>query len=117
MLPAELSADRCSLRAGADRLAVSLALGPGREVTAHRTLIRSDHTLTYPQAQAILDGGAAPDGARGGRSAGRPSWRTTCASRRMARGALEIETREVEIALGRGHDRRPRRGRTCRRTG
>ena len=68
MLPAELSADRCSLRAGADRLAVSLALGPGREVTAHRTLIRSDHSLTYPQAQAILDGAPAPVAARGGRS-------------------------------------------------
>jgi len=101
MLPAELSADRCSLRAGADRLAVSLALGPGREVTAHRTLIRSDHSLTYPQAQAILDGAPAP-------VALAAAVRRTAAladdlrSRRMARGALAIETREIEISIGAG---------------
>ena len=37
MLPDELSSDRCSLRPGADRLAVTVALGPGRDGPAHRT--------------------------------------------------------------------------------
>ena len=101
MLPAELSSDRCSLRAGADRLAVSLALGPDGEVSVHRTLIRSDHTLTYPEAQAVMDGGAAPDGLETalGRAA---DLAKGLRERRMGRGALEIETREVEIALGPG---------------
>jgi ribonuclease R len=99
MLPEVLSADRCSLRAGQDRLAVSLALGPGDRVEAHRTLIRSDHTLTYPQAQAILAGGPARDGLR-------PALERSAAladdlrARRMARGALEIDAREVEIGFG-----------------
>ena len=101
MLPAELSADRCSLRAGADRLAVSLALGPGREVTAHRTLIRSDHSLTYPQAQAILDGAPAP-GPLAAAVRRTAELADDLRSRRMARGALAIETREIEISIGAG---------------
>ena len=109
MLPAELSADRCSLRAGADRLAVSLALGPGREVTAHRTLIRSDHSLTYPQAQAILDGAPAPGPLAaavrrtcraGGRSAQPPDG---------PRGARDRDARDRDLDRG-GHARRPRPG-------
>ena len=101
MLPAVLSSDRCSLRAGADRLAVSLALGPEGEVAVHRTLIRSDHTLTYPQAQAILDGAAAAEGlvAAVRRTA---ELAEDLRRRRMARGALAIETREIEIALTAG---------------
>jgi ribonuclease R len=101
MLPAELSSDRCSLRAGADRLAVTLALGPGRDAAVHRTVIRSDHTLTYPQAQAVLDGSAAPGGlARALRRAA--DLTHDLRARRMDAGALAIETREVEIALGSG---------------
>jgi ribonuclease R len=101
MLPAELSSDRCSLRAGADRLAVSLALGPEGEVTVHRTLIRSDHTLTYPEAQAVLDGEAAPAGLETAlrRAA---DLAKGLRERRMARGALDIETREVEIEVAAG---------------
>jgi ribonuclease R len=99
MLPDVLSSDRCSLRAGQDRLAVSLALGPGDRVEAHRSIIRSDHTLTYPEAQAILAGGGAPDALT-------TALRRAAAladelrARRMGRGALAIETREVEIRLG-----------------
>jgi len=99
MLPEVLSADRCSLRAGRDRLAVSLALGPGEQVEAHRSVIRSDHTLTYPQAQGILDGGPAPGGLTAAlrRAAGLAD---ELRARRMARGALAIETREIEIRFG-----------------
>ena len=109
MLPAELSADRCSLRAGEDRLAVSLALGPGDEVEVHRSVIRSDRSLTYPEAQAILDAGPADGGpAAALRRAAQAA--DGLRARRMERGALGIETREIEIRLSRGEvDARPRR--------
>jgi ribonuclease R len=98
MLPAELSADRCSLRAGEDRLAVSLRLGPEGAVEVCRSVIRSDHTLTYPQAQAILDGAPAPEALAGAlRRAARLAH--DLRERRMAAGALAIETREIEIAI------------------
>ena len=99
MLPDELSSDRCSLRAGADRLAVSLALGPEREVSCppHADPKRPHADLSRGP------GGAGRRRSARGRSrrpcAGRPTSRTTLRERRMARGALEIETREVEIAL------------------
>jgi ribonuclease R len=100
MLPAELSAGRCSLLAGEDRLAVSLALGPGDEVEVHRSVIRSDRSLTYPEAQAILDG---PEGA-GGAAALRRAAQVAdgLRSQRMERGALGIETREIEIRIASG---------------
>jgi ribonuclease R len=101
MLPAELSSDRCSLRAGADRLAVSLALGPGHELSVHRTLIRSDRTLTYPEAQAILDGAPAP-GPLAAAVRRAADLAGDLRRRRMGRGALAIETREIEIAIGAG---------------
>jgi ribonuclease R len=100
MLPAVLSADRCSLRAGEDRLAVSLALGPGDEVEVRRSVIRSDRTLTYPQAQAILDGAAADAAAAALRRAAEVA--DGLRSARMARGALGIETREIEIRISAG---------------
>jgi len=64
MLPALLSEDACSLLAGCERLALSVAwlVGPdgapepGAPVWAGRTLIRSRHQLAYSQAQALLDG-------------------------------------------------------------
>jgi len=100
MLPAELSADRCSLRAGEDRLAVSLCLGPDGAVEVCRSVIRSDHTLTYPQAQAILDGAL--------RRAAQLAH--DLREGRMAAGALAIETREIEIAISEdGIDARVRR--------
>jgi len=98
MLPAVLSADRCSLRAGQDRLAVSLALGPGDEVEVRRSVIRSNRTLTYRETQAILDGGAA-DAATGAALGRAAAFADGLRSARMARGALEIETREIEIRL------------------
>jgi ribonuclease R len=101
MLPAALSADRCSLRAGQDRLAVSLCLTADGPAEVHRSLIRSDHTLTYPQAQAIIDGGPAPAGLSGTlRHAARLAG--DLRGRRMERGALAIETREIEIHIDEG---------------
>ena len=101
MLPAELSADRCSLRAGQDRLAVSLALGPGDAVEVRRSVIRSDRTLTYPEAQAVLDGGAA-DAATSAALRRAAEAADSLRSARMARGALGIETREIEIRISTG---------------
>ncbi|HEU0193879.1 MAG TPA: RNB domain-containing ribonuclease [Gaiellales bacterium] len=101
MLPAELSADRCSLRAGEDRLAVSLCLGPADAVEVSRSVIRSDHTLTYPQAQAILDGASAAPELEGAlRQTARLA--DELRSRRMDDGALAIETREIEIRIADG---------------
>lgn len=76
MLPGLLSADLCSLRAGVDRLCVSVTWrctrGPGKgeggggsedELTVDpssmwfgRTVIRSAHSLAYQQAQRLIEG-------------------------------------------------------------
>jgi ribonuclease R len=60
MLPEVLSADECSLRPGVDRLAVTVEMvmaGPEvRKVEFHRSLIRSDARLTYPQVDLVFDG-------------------------------------------------------------
>jgi ribonuclease R len=97
----ELSAGRCSLKAGEDRLAVSLALGPGDEVEVHRSVIRSDRSLTYPEAQAILDGGPA-DGGQAAALRRVAQAADALRARRMERGALGIETREIDIRFAGG---------------
>ena len=60
MLPSELSDGACSLSPGDDRRAVTVTLDPaGGAPVFRRTLIRSDHRLTYEQADAVLAGGEA----------------------------------------------------------
>jgi ribonuclease R len=97
MLPAVLSDDLCSLRADADRPAVTVVLDPAG-AHFHRSTIRSDHRLTYADAMGILAGGPAPpalaaalrraaDVAEGLRAA------------RAAHGALEIAAAEPEVRL------------------
>jgi ribonuclease R len=99
MLPPRLSDDRCSLRADADRLAVTIEIGPGDAVAAHRSVIRSRHTLTYPQAQAILDGcEAAPELELALRRAAEAARELRRA--RMQSGALAIDSAEVEVDVG-----------------
>ena len=61
MLPEALCNDLCSLRAGEDKLCLSVlfTMGVDAEVKKYkvsRSVIRSDYRLTYPQAQAILEG-------------------------------------------------------------
>ena len=61
MLPDVLSSDACSLRPGQDRLAVSVQMelrgASVEKVEFHRSLIRSDARLTYPQVDAVFAGG------------------------------------------------------------
>ncbi|HUZ84669.1 MAG TPA: RNB domain-containing ribonuclease [Gaiellales bacterium] len=62
MLPARLGDDLCSLRPHRDRLAVTLELRPDGSFTAYRSLICSDHRLTYGEVDEILSGRAADSG-------------------------------------------------------
>lgn len=100
MLPERLSNDICSLRPGEERKAVTahMLVMPDGEVTAegfHRSLIRSDRRLTYPEVDAFLEGAS---------SLGDPRMEQDVAlamelarrlrARRMRRGALDIVTSE-----------------------
>ena len=100
MLPERLSNDICSLRPGEERKAVTahMLVMPDGQVTAegfHRSLIRSDRRLSYPEVDAFLGGGSA---------LGDPLMEQDVAlamelarrlrARRMRRGALDIVTSE-----------------------
>ena len=60
MLPEVLSSDECSLRPSVDRLAVTVEMeltgAEVRKVQFHRSLIRSDARLTYPQVDLVFEG-------------------------------------------------------------
>jgi ribonuclease R len=60
MLPDLLSGDVCSLRPSEDRLAVTVEMlihgADVRKVEFHRSLIRSDARLTYPQVDLVFEG-------------------------------------------------------------
>jgi len=61
MLPESLSGDACSLRAGVERLAVSVFLTLDRhgnvvEQSFARTVVRSRHRFSYEEVQEVLDG-------------------------------------------------------------
>ena len=77
MLPAELSSGVCSLKAGEERKCVTVEFAFGasaerRDVRFYRSLIRSDHRLTY---------GFVDDGAGGGRRAARNARRRRLGTR------------------------------------
>jgi ribonuclease R len=108
MLPEVLSNKACSLVPHQDRPAVTvemeLAGANRRRVTFHRSVIRSDKRLTYPEVDAIFSGAeraeepwAAPlDAARRAADA--------LQAAREAQGALEVESEEPEFAFSReGH--------------
>lgn len=93
MLPHELADDLCSLRPHVERLTVTVEFPPGGgEPLFYRSVIRSDARLTYGQAQAreaepqvveALDLGWA--------------YAAELRRARFARGALRIETGEVQF--------------------
>ena len=61
MLPERISNDLCSLREGEDRPALAVRMVVNREGkklrhTFHRVMMRSHAKLSYPQAQAAIDG-------------------------------------------------------------
>jgi ribonuclease R len=98
MLPPALSEDRCSLRPHEDRLCVTVELPPDGAPGFYRSIIRSKARLTYAQAErreADPEVAAALD----------TTDRLTAAmrDRRFARGALRIESPEVNFEFdGRG---------------
>ena len=98
MLPPQLADDRCSLRPHEDRLCLTVELPPEGEPRFYRSLIRSRARLTYAQAERRE---AEPDVA----AALELTDRLTAAirDRRFARGALRIESPEVNFEFdGRG---------------
>ena len=108
MLPEALSNEACSLVPFQDRAAVTVELefaGPRPRRTAfHRTLIRSDARLTYPQVDAIFDGS---ERAEEPWAASLEAARRAAAllqEAREAAGALEVDSEEPEFAFsGEGH--------------
>jgi ribonuclease R len=104
MLPHSLADDACSLRPNEDRLTVTVEipfsadLKPG-EPLFYRSVIRSDARLSYPQAEAILAGReqTEPELAEALRLTDRVS--TELRRRRFGRGALRIESREINFAF------------------
>ena len=98
MLPPELADDACSLRPHQDRLCVTVELPPADgEPLFYRSVIRSDARLTYGQAErreaepAILEqlelNNVLATGLR---------------KRRFARGALAVQTPELEFRFADG---------------
>lgn len=100
MLPERLSNDLCSLRPGVDRKALTAEILVARDGTVtdtrfHRSLIRSDRRLTYPEVDALLEGRAGlgdPVMEADVRLAMDLSRRLR--ARRMDRGALDIASTE-----------------------
>jgi ribonuclease R len=94
MLPPELSEDRCSLRLNEDRLCVTVEMPPNGEPTFYRSIIRSKARLTYGEAErrqaepAVVAALELTD-------------RLTAEmrDRRFARGALRIESPEINFEL------------------
>jgi ribonuclease R len=92
MLPPELSENLCSLRPQEDRLCVTVELPPEGAPRFYRSIIRSRQRLTYAQAERRE---AEPDVA----AALELTDRLTAAirDRRFARGALRIESPEINF--------------------
>ncbi|HSH46610.1 MAG TPA: ribonuclease R [Longimicrobiales bacterium] len=104
MLPETLSADLCSLRPHEDRAAVSLIvhLDDEAEVRRHtvaRTVIRSAHKLSYEDAQAILDGGAAPSDEVREALNGLLKLSRKLRGRRQERGSIDFDLPEARVVL------------------
>jgi ribonuclease R len=98
MLPPELADDLCSLRPHVDRLCVTVELPPAGEPLFYRSVIRSRARLTYGRAERR---DAEPEVAAGLELAEELSAGLRRA--RFARGALRIESPEIEFAFdGRG---------------
>jgi len=105
MLPARLSSDLCSLRPGVPRrvISVEMTIGPDGEVRDarfFRAAIASERRLTYPQVDGYFE--EARLGARGLEDtiAAARLAAERLRARRVARGALEIDSGEPVWILG-----------------
>jgi ribonuclease R len=102
MLPEALSSDACSLVPGEQRKAVTVELRLDRDanvqaVSFYRSLVRSDLRLTYEQVEQVF-GGRGPSPEPVGESLARArELAGLLRGRRLARGALGLETSEPEF--------------------
>lgn len=101
MLPEVLSADACSLRPREDRFAMTCtvelnAAGDKRDVKIRNSLIRSDHRLTYEEAQQVIDGAdhECGDMIRRANEVAR-----TLRRARVDAGSIEFDLPEVRVEL------------------
>ncbi|HEX5469615.1 MAG TPA: RNB domain-containing ribonuclease [Gaiellaceae bacterium] len=104
MLPAELSADLCSLRPHQDRRCVTVevvfdAAMEAGEPSFYRSVIRSRERLTYSHAQAILAGVERAEDEVTDALGLAEVVATELRRRRYARGALRIEAGETAFAF------------------
>ena len=107
MLPHALSSDACSLVPHQDRPAVTveLEMDADRVVSAsfHRTVIRSDVRLDYPQVDRIFAGEARAEEPWADTLAAARAVAAALRERRARRGSLEVESDEAQFEFdGRG---------------
>ena len=113
MLPEVLSAEVCSLRPGEDKLALSVLIdldadSRPRATRVVESVIRSDHRLSYEEAQQIIEGRDHPDA---GMITAAARVARALRSDRMKNGSIEFDLPEVRVELdeaGRPVDIRPR---------
>src|SRR5918997_6726248 len=108
MLPEALSNRACSLVPHQDRLAVSVEMefagSEVRRTAFHRSLIRSDARLDYPQVDRVFAGTEAAEAPWAEPLAAARSVARALASAREARGALAVDSAEPEFRFsGEGH--------------
>ncbi len=101
MLPEALSNQACSLVPHQDRLAVSVELDlEGAEVVRtafHRSVIRSDARLDYPQVDRVFGGAERAEEPWAAPLAVARGVATALGARRAARGAIAVESVEPEF--------------------
>jgi ribonuclease R len=97
MLPHALSNGTCSLQPNVDRYAVTIDIAPDGEMTAYRSVIRSDHRLSYPQVERILAGDEPADPGLLEALSDARALAGELREARFRRGAARVESREVEF--------------------
>ena len=104
MLPPSLADDLCSLRPHVERLCVTVEIPPAGPASFYRSVIRSDRRYAYGEIEAILAARGRPETADLGEALGLADELTAeLRRRRFERGALRIESTEIEFAFdGRG---------------
>ena len=104
MLPERLSNQLCSLRPNEDKLCMSVIveMDPNAKVLRHkicRTVICSNHRLTYRQAQDMLDGQTVANQSLSQALQVLNGLAQTMRTNRFRRGAINFETPEVHFRL------------------
>ena len=104
MLPPELSDDACSLRPYVDRLTVTVEVPFDADLNAgeprfYRSVIRSDERFTYGRVEELLAGRERLDGPLLDALQLAETLTTELRRRRFARGALRIETPELNLSF------------------